>query len=236
MAFVIPAPSPPSVAVLGTSDRFPIRRIFCVGRNYAAHAEEMGHNGREAPFFFCKPADSVVDDGAVIPYPPDTHDLHHEVELVIALKSGGAAIPAERARGHIWGAAVGVDLTRRDRQAEAKAKGRPWAFGKAFDRSAPIGPLRLLEPSMALGAGRIALSVNGTVRQEADLAEMIWAAPDIIAQLSRSIALAPGDLIMTGTPAGVGPLSVGDHVACAVAGVGDLTFSVGPKFQRAPSA
>ena len=205
-----------------------MRRIFCVALNYAAHAREMGKEpDREPPFFFSKPADAIVADGSVIPYPSMTENLHHEIELVAAIGAGGADIAVERANDHVFGYAAGVDLTRRDLQTAARNQGRPWDLSKGFDRSAPIGAIR---PVAAVGhpsRGRIELSVNGTTKQDGDLADMIWGVPEIIASLSAYVALAPGDLIFTGTPAGVGPLRPGDRVKGSVAGVGDISFSIG---------
>jgi len=221
MNFVFDPPARPSVAVAGTGARFPVRRIFCVGRNYAAHAREMGGDGREPPFFFTKPADAVVASGATIPYPPDTADLHHEIELVVALGKGGADIPVEDALEHVFGYAVGIDLTRRDRQAEAKQAGKPWDVAKAFDRSAPISPIR---PGPHPGEGRIWLAVDGQVRQDGDLRDMIWTVPEVIAHLSRSFELCAGDLIYTGTPEGVGPVGRGQTLTGAIAGVGEISL------------
>ena len=225
--YVLPPPPVATVAVSGAAARFPVRRILCVGRNYAAHAREMGQDPeREPPFFFTKPADAVVDTGSDIPYPSMTADLHHEIELVVAIAEGGADIPVDQALAHVFGYGVGVDLTRRDLQAQAKDKGRPWDFAKGFDLSAPMGPLapvsRIGHPSHAA----IHLSVNGETRQAADISDMIWAVPEVIAEASRFIALAPGDLIFTGTPAGVGPLVRGDAVEGAVAGVGEVRFRI----------
>ena len=233
MKYVIDAPPQPSVAVAGDEARFPVRRIFCVGRNYADHVREMGNDPKsEPPLFFTKPADAVVENGAAIPYPPDTSNLHHEVELVLAIGAGGAEIAPARALEHVWGYAVGVDLTRRDRQAEAKKAGAPWDAAKGFDRSAPIGAVAPRAAAGAMTRARIWLSVNGETRQDANLDEMIWSVPEIIAALSRSWALAPGDLIFTGTPAGVGPLQPGDAVSCGVDGLPDLSFSIAPGAQR----
>ncbi len=227
MAYVFDPPQPVSVAVRGGEARFPVRRIFCVGRNYADHVREMGADPRtEAPMFFTKPADAVVESGAAIAYPLHTANLHHEVELVLALGKGGVGIAEAEALDHIWGYGVGVDLTRRDRQAEAKQAGAPWDVAKAFDDSAPVGALI---PASACGhprSGRIWLSVNGAVKQESDLSQMIWSAPEIIAALSRCWRLQPGDLVFTGTPAGVGPLSVGDRVECGAEGLATLEFSI----------
>ncbi|HBI69448.1 MAG TPA: fumarylacetoacetate hydrolase [Massilia sp.] len=221
-------PALPSLAIFGSSERFPIRRVFCVGRNYAAHAREMGSNpDREPPFFFTKPADAVVPAEGALPYPPATQDLHHEIELVVALRSGGADIPADEALAKVWGYGVGLDLTRRDLQAAAKENGRPWDMAKGFDASAPCSPLR---PVSSFGHPSedacIRISVNGTVRQEGTLDEMIWPIPDIIAHLSRLVTLAPGDLIFTGTPSGVGALVPGDRVHGEIAGVDEFDLEV----------
>jgi fumarylpyruvate hydrolase len=217
--FVITAPPQPSVAVEGTASRFPVRRIFCVGRNYAEHAREMGHDPQaEPPFFFAKPADALVPSGAAIPYPPMTADLHHEAELVAAIGTGGQDIAEADALAHVWGYAAGNDLTRRDLQAEAKAARRPWDMAKGFDRSAVVGALR----PAAMGPmdrGAIRCTVDGALRQSADLSDMIWPLPAIVAALSRLVALAPGDLIFTGTPAGVGPLLRGQTCAVEIDGL-----------------
>ncbi|WP_299209816.1 fumarylacetoacetate hydrolase family protein [uncultured Tateyamaria sp.] len=230
MGFAITPPQQASVAVAGSEDRFPIRRIFCVGRNYAAHAREMGKDpDREPPFFFTKPADAVADSPCTIPYPPLTADLHHEIELVIAIGTGGANISADAVMDHVWGAGVGIDMTRRDLQAEAKKMGRPWDWAKAFDFSAPISPLVPLENVPSLTAGRIWLAVNGEVRQDADIADLIWSVRDHVAYLSQAVTLAPGDLIMTGTPAGVGAVQTGDVMTGGVAGIAEIEVTVGPQ-------
>lgn len=223
----IPAPPQISLPIAGTSTRFPVRRIFCVGRNYAEHAREMGNDEREPPFFFTKPADALVEDGATIPYPPATHDLHYEAELVVAIGTGGAAIPEAEAEAHIWGYAPGNDLTRRDLQAEAKAMKRPWDMAKGFDRSAVCGALVPAPIAGHPAQGRLTCTVNGAVRQSADLAEMIWPVPAIIAHLSRLVELRPGDLIYTGTPAGVGALQRGDSCSVAIDGLGQVTTRIG---------
>lgn len=228
-AFVIkPAPRP-VVPVCG-GGLFPVRRIFCVARNYAAHAREMGGDpSREAPFFFTKPADAVlpVKEGDVgrFPYPPGTREVHHEVELVVALGAGGTALSPEQAQACIWGYAVGLDMTRRDLQAEAKAHGRPWDIAKAFDASAPISEISPAACHVPQG-GEIRLEVNGQLRQRGDLADMVWAVPEMIAFLSRYFRLQPGDLIFTGTPEGVGAVAVGDRLHGVVEGVGTLTVEV----------
>lgn len=225
--FVFPPPAPASVAVDGTSERFPVRRIICVGRNYAAHAREFGNDpDREPPFFFLKPADCVVDSGAVIPYPSLTANLHHEVELVVALGRGGADIPDSRALEHVFGYAAGIDLTRRDLQDEAKNLRRPWDWSKGFDRSAPCGPILPVARAGHPTRGGIRLSVEGAVRQDADLSEMIWSVPEIISYASSAMSLCPGDLIFTGTPAGVGPIARGNRVVGEIEGVGRIDITV----------
>lgn len=225
-AFVFPAASTPSLPVEG-GGRFPVRRILCVGRNYAAHRAEMGGDDRDPPFFFSKPADAVVEPGGHVPYPRATADLHHEIELVLALGGGGTDLSEDAALGLVFGFAAGVDLTRRDLQAAAKAKGQPWDAAKGFDASAPCGAIR---PSSAdWPTGRIALTVNGATRQSADLGDMLWSPAEILAQASKLWRLAPGDLIFTGTPEGVGALQPGDEVAGEVAGTPGLAFTVGPR-------
>ncbi|TVR95764.1 MAG: FAA hydrolase family protein [Trueperaceae bacterium] len=207
----------------GASRTFPVRRIFCVGRNYAEHAREMGHDPtREAPFFFTKPADAVVGDGAALPFPTMTEELHHEVELVVAIGTGGDSIPVERALDHVFGYAVGLDMTRRDIQRAAKESGRPWDLGKGFDRSAPCSAIMPVATIGHLSRGSIRLTVNGEVRQDADLSDLIWSVPEIVSDLSRFVRLEPGDLIMTGTPAGVGPVHHGDELVGAIEGVGTI--------------
>lgn len=207
----------------GADAAFPVRRIYCVGRNYADHAREMGHDPeREPPFFFTKPADAIVHDGAALPFPPMTENLHHEVELVVAIARAGADIAPDEALAHVYGYGVGLDMTRRDLQLAAKAAGRPWDLGKGFDHAAPCGALR---PASAIGhpeRGAITLTCNGEPRQQADLGQMIWRVPEIVAYLSRYLRLEPGDLIMTGTPAGVGPVLPGDELVASVAGVGSV--------------
>jgi len=230
MSFVFPPPAPPAVEIKGRSERFPVHRIYCVGRNYAAHAREMGKDPeREPPFFFAKPADAIVPNGATIPYPSRTADLHHEIELVVALGKGGANIQVAQALSHVFGYAVGLDLTRRDLQADAKNHGRPWDTGKGFDRSAPITAI-----TPAIGGalptadhGKIWLEVNGVQRQQGALADMIWSVPEIIAELSTLFELAPGDLIYTGTPAGVAALKAGDRLEGGVDGLESLTLTIG---------
>ncbi len=226
-SYVITAPATPSLAVAGQDSRFPIRRVFCVGRNYGAHAREMGSDpSREPPFFFSKPADAVVPASGAVPYPSSTNDLHHEVELVVALGSGGADIAPAAAMALVWGYGVGLDLTRRDLQAVAKDAGRPWDMAKGFDASAPCSPLI---PAATLGHpqdARIWLEVNGALRQEGNLNEMIWPVADVISHLSRLVRLEAGDLIYTGTPAGVAALQRGDQVRGGVEGVAEFALSI----------
>jgi fumarylpyruvate hydrolase len=230
MDFVIPAPPQASVAVDGEAARFPVRRIFCVGRNYAAHAREMGKDpDREPPFFFTKPADAVVDTGTTVPYPPETQNLHHEIELVVAIGTEGKNVPAADARDLIYGYAVGIDLTRRDLQGQAKEMGRPWDWGKAFDQSAPCAPIVKAGDAGDVDHARIWLSVNGETRQDATVEELIWDIPEIISIVSHTMVLKPGDLIYTGTPAGVGALEVGDRVKGGVAGLPDIEITIGEK-------
>lgn len=226
--FVIAAPAQPAIPVAGEAGAFPVRRIWCVGRNYLEHIREMGNDERDPPFFFAKHADMIVPDGAAIPYPPLTKDFHHEVELVVALKSGGLNIPTAKALDHVYGYGVGIDLTRRDLQQASRKKERPWEIGKSFDNSAPCSAL---QPASKIGhpsKGRIWLSVNGVEKQKGDLSELIWNVPEIIAKLSEQVTLAAGDIIMTGTPAGVAALAPGDKVECGVDGVGTLRVTIGP--------
>ncbi|KRB52350.1 fumarylacetoacetate hydrolase family protein [Phenylobacterium sp. Root700] len=223
-AYVLPPPAPTVASVEGEAGVFPVRRILCVGRNYAAHRKEMGGDDRDPPFFFAKPADALVAPGQAVPYPSRTANLHHEIELVVALKSGGRDIAVEQALEHVYGYAVGVDLTRRDLQNAAKDKGHPWEAAKGFDASAPMSPIRRWDGPPP--QGRIAITVNGELRQEGAVADMIWNVAEIIAEASKLWTLAPGDLIFTGTPEGVGPLVVGDVVTGEVEGVGKLSFEV----------
>jgi fumarylpyruvate hydrolase len=223
--FVI-APAPQAAVPVRGGGRFPVRRIYCVGRNYAEHAREMGHDpDRELPFYFMKPADALVTGGADMPYPPATKDLHHEMELVVAIGTGGKDIAEADALKHVWGYAAGLDMTRRDVQGEAKKAGRPWDMGKGFDRSAPIGEM---VPAAAVnpGSGLIELRVNGAVRQTSDLAKQIWQVPEIIANLSRLVELFPGDLIMTGTPEGVAAVVKGDVLEGTIEGVGSVRTKI----------
>jgi fumarylpyruvate hydrolase len=229
MNLVIPLPAPALVPVLGGGS-FPVRRVYCVGRNYAEHAQEMGYTGREPPFFFLKPADAVVPvplgETGRIAYPPLTQDLHHEVELVVAIGRGGRCIPAAQAAQHIYGYAVGLDMTRRDLQAQMKKQGRPWCIGKAFDQSAPIGPIVPRVQTGPLTAGSISLQVNDQPRQRGDLSQLIWSVDETIEQLSLAWALEPGDLIFTGTPAGVGAVQRGDLMQAEIAGLPVLRVQV----------
>jgi len=222
--YVFAPPAVVAVPVEGESGLFPVRRILCVGRNYAAHRREMGGDDRDPPFFFAKPADALVPPGRAVAYPPRTANLHHEVELVVALKDGGADVAVERALDLVFGYAAGVDLTRRDLQNAAKDKGQPWEAGKAFDQAAPISAIRRW--SGAPPQGRIWLSVNGEVKQDGAVADMIWNVAEVIAEASKLWRLAPGDLIFTGTPEGVGTIARGDRVEGEVEGVGRLTFEV----------
>jgi fumarylpyruvate hydrolase len=223
--FVITPPAPVVVPVRGGGS-FPVRRVYCIGRNYAAHAVEMGHDpDKEPPFFFQKNPDNL-DPSGEFPYPAKSSDVHFEVEMAAALKSGGTNIPPERALDHVWGYAVALDMTRRDLQGEAKELGRPWEIGKAFERSAPIG---VLVPAAEVGhrdAGAITLVVNGEVRQQGDLNQMIWKLPEIIAYLSEHFALAAGDVILTGTPSGVGAVTRGDRLEARVHGLEPLDVHV----------
>lgn len=227
MNFVIdPAPTP-SVAVAGSSDRFPVRRIFCVGRNYAAHAREMGKDpDREPPFFFLKPADAVVDDGATIAYPPETSNLHYEAELIVAIGRAGRDIAPDAALDHVWGYGIGLDMTRRDLQNAAKDLGRPWDWGKGFDKSAPIGPIHPVDVVGHIDKGRIWLAVDGVTKQDSDVAKLIWPIADVISIASRSMELRPGDLIMTGTPEGVGAVKAGQTMTLGIDGLGEMTIHI----------
>lgn len=228
MSYAIPLWTPPALPVAESEDLFPVRRIWCVGRNYAAHAREMGSDpGAEPPCFFAKPADAVLRDGESIAYPPATKNLHHEVELVVALGRGGRDLSDRQAADAIFGYAVGIDLTRRDLQAEAKKAGQPWDLSKGFDAAAPCGPVRRADAlPNRLDRGAIGLSVNGTPRQAGDLADMIWPVPRIIAYLSSFLTLQAGDLIFTGTPEGVGPVQPGDRLQAAIDGLGSLEIAI----------
>ena len=223
MSLVITAAAAPTVEVSGRSERFPVHRIYCVGRNYAAPAREMGGNpDREPPFFFSKPPDAIVANGVAVPYPPRTSNLHHEIELVVAIGRAGRTIQVDDALDHVYGYAVGNDLTRRDLQTAARESGKPWDVAKGFDRSAPISAIHPVSDVGHPHRGAIWLKVNGADRQRADLSEMIWSVPEIIAELSTYYALGPGDLIFTGTPAGVGALKRGDEIEGGIDGLGIL--------------
>jgi fumarylpyruvate hydrolase len=229
MSFVLTPPAPVAVP-LADGRSFPVHRIYCVGRNYVEHAKEMGHSGREPPFFFLKPADAVlpVAEGQTgrMAYPGLTSNLHHEIELVVAIGRGGRDIPVAEAAQHVWGYAIGLDMTRRDLQNEMKKQGRPWCIGKAFEQSAPIGPLHPIARTGRLTKGAITLHVNGQLRQQGDLSELIWSVDEIIAHLSSQALLQPGDLIYTGTPAGVGAVGPGDLMEGRIDGLGTLRVAV----------
>jgi fumarylpyruvate hydrolase len=224
-------PQPQAKADIYGDDRsFPVRRIFCVGRNYAAHAREMGFDDREPPFFFSKPADALVQTGAHIPYPPITSNFHYEIELVLGIGKDGANIPIDKAFDHIWGAGVGIDFTRRDQQKAHREKGRPWDWGKAFDKSAPLAPMRAMkdipDAQKDLSKGRIWLSVNDEIKQDACLSEQTWNVSEIIAFCSQSVTLKRGDLIFTGTPSGVGAVVAGDVIKGGIEGLGEIEITL----------
>src|SRR6188768_1463549 len=230
MNYAFPVPVVPSVPVAGTDVGFPVRRIYCVGRNYAEHAREMGFEPeREPPFFFTKPADAIALDGATIAYALATQNLHHEVELVAAIGKSGVNIARESALEHVYGYAVGIDMTRRDLQLAARDKGRPWDVGKAFDESAPISAIHQSGEIGHPHAGAIRLSVNGQLRQNADLNQLLCPVADLVVELSRLFVLKPGDLIYTGTPAGVGPMTTGDELHGSIEGVGTITIRIGAR-------
>jgi fumarylpyruvate hydrolase len=226
VSYAIKFRATPALPVAESNQAFPVGRIYCVGRNYAEHAREMGHDPeREPPFFFMKPADAIVQNGATLPYPQATKDLHHEIEMVVAIGRDGADIPVAKALDHVFGYGVGLDMTRRDLQGEAKKMGRPWEMGKAFDNSAPCTALKTAAMMGHPATGAIWLKVNGKIVQKGDLSEMIWNVPDTISYLSKLITLKAGDLIMSGTPAGVGPVKAGDKLEGHVDSVGDLTVT-----------
>jgi len=226
VAYVIPSWTPPALAVAGSSDLYPVRRIFCVGRNYVEHQKEMGGDGREQPFFFTKAAHCLVPGGGEIHYPPKTGNYHYETELVVALARGGRRIPAGEVNSHVFGYSVGLDMTRRDLQQIGKDHGRPWAFGKDFDQAAPCGAVA---PAAQVGhpmRGAIWLEINGKERQRADLSDLIWSVPELVSYLSEYYTLEAGDIIYTGTPAGVGPLKPGDALHAGIDGVGELRVRI----------
>lgn len=231
MAYVIPAPSTPALPVAGSADLFPVRRVYCVGRNYAAHAREMGGDPtREPPFFFMKPADALqpvmAGETADHAYPPKTGNYHFEIEMVVALAKGGRDIPVEQALDHVFGYAVGLDMTRRDLQDEAKQLRRPWELGKAADHSGPVGPIHPVAQVGHPAGGAISLSVDGAIKQKADLSDMIWSVAEQIAYLSSYFELAPGDVIFSGTPDGVGAVTQGQTMVGAVEGIGEIKLRV----------
>lgn len=227
--YAITPPERPTLEITGTNDRFPVRRIYCIGKNYVAHIREMNADERDPPVIFMKPTDAVVPNGGEIAYPVFTANLHYECELVVALKSGGYDIPQAEAERHIFGYAVGLDLTRRDHQAAALANGLPWEVTKAFDRSAPIGPLTRIEDTGPLRAASVTLKLNGALRQDATIDLMIWKVDEIIAKISEQHRLEAGDVIMTGTPAGVGAVTTGDVLDARVDGLAPLEVRIGPK-------
>lgn len=228
--YVVTPPAVVGLPVVGSTQLFPVRRVYCVGRNYAEHAKEMGFTGREDPFFFCKPSDALIPvpagRPANMPYPSKTANLHYEMELVVALGKGGSNIPVDQANDCIFGYALGLDMTRRDLQNECKKQGRPWEIGKGFDHSGPIGPIHPRTATGILSEGNISLEVNGVQRQTSDLSQMIWNIPESIAYLSGLFELAPGDLIFTGTPEGVGAVVKGDKLVGKVAGLGEFEVHI----------
>ncbi|MGU9956291.1 MAG: fumarylacetoacetate hydrolase family protein [Arenicellales bacterium WSBS_2016_MAG_OTU3] len=228
MSYVIPTATQTTLPIQAGDDKFPVRRVYCVGRNYAAHTIEMGHDpDRELPFFFQKNPDNLLLEGNDFPYPDQSSNVHHEIELVVALKEGGKDISSSRALDCIFGYAVGLDMTRRDLQGEAKKTGRPWEIGKAFDHSAPCGAIVPADRIGHPGQGRVWLNVNGELRQDGDLNQLIWKVPEIIVYLSGLFTLSAGDLIFTGTPAGVAAVNRGDRLRGGVEGVGEIEFAVG---------
>ena len=223
------SPAPPVLAATTDGQLFPVRRLFCIGRNYAAHAREMGMDpDREPPFYFTKWAEAVVPSGSTIAYPPLTRNYHYEAELVVAISKAGRRIAPADALEHVYGYASGLDMTRRDLQFEARDKGRPWDVGKNFEQAAPLGPIHPASSVGHLSSGSIRLAVNGATRQDADLSEMIWPVRDVIAHISQAYRLEPGDLVYTGTPAGVGPVVPGDEIRVSIAGLSDTVVTIGP--------
>ncbi len=226
MSFVITAPAPASVEVIGTDDRFPVRRIYCIGRNYLAHRKEMGHDDRKPPFYFQKPADALLETGGEFPYPTLSENVHFEIELVVAIAKGGTDISIENALDHVYGYGLGIDMTRRDIQSQAKQDGKPWESAKSFDHSAPISPIRPVSEIGHPDSGRIWLAVNGEIRQDSDLNLQIWNVQEGISHLSKLYEVVPGDLIYTGTPDGVGPINPGDLITAGIDGIGELEIKV----------
>lgn len=228
--YVVPAPDQVSLPVAGAAERFPVRRIYCVGRNYVEHIREMGGDeDREPPVFFQKPTDCIVQNGAVIAYPLMTSNYHYELELVVALKSGGRNIPEAQALDHVYGYGIGIDMTRRDRQKDMMSQGLPWEIGKSFDEACPCGPIHRVAQVGHVAKGAIKLVVDGETRQDSVLEKMIWKVPEIIANLSKFFELKAGDIILTGTPHGVGPVVTGNRLTGTIDGLGSLTVTIGPK-------
>ena len=225
-ATVIPAPEMVTLPVVGSTARFPVRRIYCVGRNYLEHIRELNNDEREPPFFFAKHRDMIVQNGSTVRYPTLTKDYQHEIELVVAMKSGGENIRLEDALSHVYGYGVGLDMTRRDLQTASRQKEQPWEIGKSFEQSAPCSAITPAERIGHLSKGKIQLAVNGKMRQDGDLAQMIWNVPEIIMQLTKQVGLAAGDLIFTGTPAGVAALTRGDKMAGSISGLGELNITI----------
>ena len=226
-SYVFSPPPQAALEIQGSSELFPVRRIWCVGRNYLEHIKEMGQDEREPPFFFSKQPDMIVSDGATVPYPSQTKDLQHEVELVVAIKGKGYYVPEDKALSLVWGYGVGIDLTRRDLQIGMRNLKHPWEAGKSFDYSAPCGAIAPVSKVGHPAKGRISLRCNGEIRQDGDLEQQIWNVPEIISKLSELVALEPGDIIMTGTPAGVTACGVGDKLACSIEGIGTLNVTIG---------
>lgn len=228
-AFALPPPAQAHLDITGSEEKFPVRRIYCIGKNYLAHIHEMNADERDPPVIFMKPTDAIVKNGGEIPYPVFTSNFHYECELVVVLKSGGYNIPVSEANSHIYGYAVGLDMTRRDHQPEVMAKGMPWEVTKGFDHSAPIGPVTPASACGILNSGHVRLKVNGQVKQDADISLMIWKVDEIISKISEQHRLMPGDIILTGTPAGVGAVQSGDVLDCSVDGLAPMQVRIGPK-------
>ncbi|MEQ8664980.1 MAG: fumarylacetoacetate hydrolase family protein [Rhodospirillales bacterium] len=226
MPYALDPPPQASLPVIGGEATFPVRRVYCCGLNYARHAREMGIDATQPPIFFLKPADNVINEGGRVPYPPATEDLQYEIELVVAIARGGRDISPANAPDHVFGYAAGIDLTRRDRQRDAQASRMPWEASKTFDAAAPVSAIRPVADTGHPAAGRIWLAVDGETRQESDIADMIWPVPQVIAHLSTLFTLAPGDLLFTGTPEGVGPVSRGQRITGGVDGVGELAVEI----------